>query len=337
MTSISLQLVTWNGATYLQQLFASLRAQTRKDWDLAILDNASTDATREMIQRVREGMPQRISVVYGKTNLGFAGGHNQLFGDSAGAYVQLLNQDTVLHPHYVERLAGALDRDSTLAAVQGAICRWDVHRGGDGRTDVIDSLGLQVQRNRRVREIDGGEAFEEDDRTQEVFGVSGALPMYRRAAVESVARGGLLFDASFESYKEDVELAYRLRSRGWTAACVRGARAWHDRTASGPQTPSDRAAASARSHRGKRERYCSYRNHLATLIMNEHPKTFSRDWPSIVWYEAKKLAYVAGRDPQCLRAWGDLWMQRKDLCEKRRAAMRRYEVDPRTLAEWFQI
>src|SRR3989338_7429508 len=47
---LTVQLVTWNGAKYIPYLFESLKKQTYADWDLAVLDNASSDGTARLIE-----------------------------------------------------------------------------------------------------------------------------------------------------------------------------------------------------------------------------------------------------------------------------------------------
>ena len=48
---LSVHLVTWNGAKYIPYLFASLRAQTFRDWSLVVLDNDSKDDTVLLIEK----------------------------------------------------------------------------------------------------------------------------------------------------------------------------------------------------------------------------------------------------------------------------------------------
>lgn len=67
----------------------------------------------------------------------------------------------------------------------------------------------------------------------EVFGVSATAALYRREALEGVARDGQVFEPRLISYYEDAELAARLRAAGWRALVVPLARARHAGSASG--------------------------------------------------------------------------------------------------------
>ena len=229
--------------------------------------------------------------------------------------------------------------------VQGALLRWDftdVAGGkGDGRTDIVDTLGLRVLRNRRVVERMTGERMSDPGRQMqivpfEVFGISGALPMYRRTAIVDVAFGDGVFDESFFSYKEGVDLAFRLRAAGWRAMVVPGARAWHDRTAAGPRSLSDHAAMDGRRSKSAFVRYHSYKNHLFVLLKNERFANFAHDWPWICWYELKKLIFLMLFDRATLRALRDVWERLPILRMKRRAMMAKCRVDSAELRRWFR-
>ncbi|MDO8463517.1 MAG: glycosyltransferase family 2 protein [bacterium] len=327
MASLTLQLVTWNGAAYLPHLFASLREQTMQGWDLVVVDNGSTDATVATLSREcarwRASATPKVQHIRNAENLGFAVGHHQAFACSTSAFVQLINQDVALAPDYLARCFAFFQTHPNTAAVQGALCRWDFPT--QTRTDEIDSLGLLVRRSRQVVELGAGEEYGSVT-FGEVFGVSGALPMYRRAALQAVAHDGEVLDASFFSYKEDVDLAYRLRSAGWRAFVIPAARAWHDRTA---------AAHRKRRHRSAIERRLSYRNHLLTLVKNEHRATLRADVVPILLHEAQKLFYLAATEWGTLRALRDLPRLVPVMLEKRRKIMERYCVAPEVIGRWF--
>ena len=347
MSKLSVHLVTWNGARYLPHCFASLRAQTFRDWDLFVLDNGSADDSVAVIARELEGFPVPAEFVRMTANTGFAAGHNMAIRRTTGAFVQLLNQDIVLAPEYFAHLVAVLDRIPDAGAAQGLLLHWAFDadaRGGGERTRVIDSMGLRVFRNRRVVDLCAGAEWMDDGMLAnapfEVFGVSGALPMYRRAALLDVGEGvperSEFFDASFGSYKEDVDLAFRLRLRGWRSFCVPAARAWHHRTVAMPHADTNTAVAANRRAMPPSIRYHSYRNHLAVILKNECTANVVRDWPWIAAYELRKIAYCVLHERDTLRAFRDLWREIPTIRGKRRTIMARKRIRPTELRRWFQ-
>ncbi|MFH1099097.1 MAG: glycosyltransferase family 2 protein [Candidatus Uhrbacteria bacterium] len=375
MSRITAHLVTWNGMRYIPHLFASLREQTFRNWELRVLDNGSSDGTVAAVERELASFPFPVRLEQNAENVGFAAGHNMLIATAAAPFVQLLNQDVVLAPDYFERVLAVMEAQPRVGAAQGALLRWDfaafADGHGDGRTDIIDTLGLRVLRNRRVVEWMTGTEMSNVPPTAdppqadkcrpaptaasgmsnvpiEVFGVSGALPMYNRVALLEVAlprlgvRGERMekklefFDEDFFSYKEDVDLAFRLRFAGWSAILVPVARAWHDRTAAGPHELSDSAALDNRRIRSPLVRYHSYKNQIFVLIKNEQVGNFLLDWPWILWYELKKFLYLLIREPRTLRSLKDVWRLLPRMLAKRRLIMSQRKIKSAELRRWFR-
>ncbi len=333
------QLVTYNGARYIPFLCRSLRAQTMKNWQLMIWDNGSTDETVLLLkQELADGnFTNQIEVA--QENIGFAGGHNQLFKKHKAPFVLLLNQDMYLNPECIEKMFSFASHHEKAAAVTARLMKWNVsdatlffHDEVNLETlattfsDQIDSMGLKVFRNRRVIEWGGGEDWKNFSKENtlfsndvvEVFGVSGALPLYCRSAVEAVAlEEGELFDSSFESYKEDVDLAFRLRQGGFKAFVCSSAVAYHDRTTSGVHASSNLATIINKQSQSARIKFLSYRNHLRLLFQNEYGRNFICDFPWIIWYELKKLVFCLIFDRAVLKSFKELWLHRKDIWNAR--------------------
>ncbi len=155
---LTVHLVTWNGAKYVPLLFESLRNQTFKDWELVVLDNASTDDTVNLIEHELENWSGQKRLVKNSVNLGFAGGHNLLYSQTTSEYFLLLNQDFYLQPDCIEKLVAEIETKPELAVVSPRLMKWDF--ANQKFTNTIDSLGLKVFRNRRVVELGGGEGWQ---------------------------------------------------------------------------------------------------------------------------------------------------------------------------------
>ncbi|MEK7532420.1 MAG: glycosyltransferase [Patescibacteria group bacterium] len=334
---LSVQLVTWNGAKYIPHLFTSLRAQTYRDFTLHILDNASTDETVAVMRCVASDISVPVTFDVESSNTGFVGGHNTLFARYRDAdFVLLLNQDMILESDCFERLVRFMEAHPRAAACSPRLMRWDPATGE--KHNRIDTLGLALYRNGRVVDWMHGHAWSEElagtlryatveyaegreERWVEVFGVSGAMPCFRTAVITGLpGNDGALFDSRFFSYKEDVDLAWRLRAMGWKAYTLLDAVAYHDRTAAAPDDPSDNAAAKHWKTKSALVRQYSYRNHWFTLIKNA-PLT-----PSTLWFELKKFLYLVVREPAVIRfcfrekkLFSAMWKARRVLRRARRA------------------
>ncbi len=324
MPKISINLVTWNGEKYIEACLASVFNQTFQDFSIIIIDNGSTDNTLGLIN---ERYPH-LQVVRNKSNAGFAKAHNQAMHWTKSEYVLCLNQDVILAPDYARKVIGLMDSHPQVGAVSGKILRMK----DDAQPDMIDSAGLLARKNLKVEDLGSGEVDQgQYDDTREVFGVSGAVPVYRRSALEKVMYQNEFFDESFFSYKEDVDLAFRLRRAGFSAWRVGEAVAYHDRTVG---TPIGNRLTSqmikARKDRSAFNKYLSYRNHLYFLFKNAK---FS--W-RVFLYELMKFLYILIFEKGAIKAWSEFFKHRKSLSAKRAVMNKTATVDYHQLQKLFK-
>ena len=344
MSKLVVQLVTWNGAKYMPFLFDSLRKQTFADWTLLVVDNNSQDGTVELIKKELGNFPVQYKLIENKENLGFAGGHNLAFKESDVEYFLLLNQDMYLAADCLEKVVQFLNQHPEAAAVSPRLMRWDFNQAANDLqksfTEQIDALGLKVYRSRRVVEQYTQQNWPDlknklPAAALPVFGVSGALPAFRRSFVVIVAYpGGSIFDESYHSYKEDVDLAFRLAVGGYKAYVLLDAVAYHNRSAASSKQEGDTYALINKQKQSELIKYYSYKNHLATLYKNEYPQNFILDFPWILWYELKKFVYFLLFDRKVLGGLKELFGM--GLAEKRRLIKSIRKISWQEMRRWWK-
>ena len=264
-----------------------LHALQRQSFPLAsvvIVDNASTDDTQEVLSR----FGRNIRLIANQQNNGFAGGQNQAIAASAPSdYVLVLNPDVSLDPDYIAEIVAVMEQDPHIGSATGMLVRAD-------QPDTMDSAGLVLRPDRNAADLAAGERVADWTSPREIFGVSGAAAVYRRAMIEDISDGGQFFDEDFFAYKEDVDVAWRARHLGWTAVYVPSARAVHRRG----WKPGGRRSMPlfVRRH--------SYQNRFFTLIKNEPagPHLFLL-LPRLLLIEAAKLGYIILFEPGLLACW----------------------------------
>jgi GT2 family glycosyltransferase len=331
MSKLSVNLVTWNGAKYVPFLFESLRKQTYKDWTLFVLDNNSNDNTVELIKKELGTFPVQCKIIENKENRGFAGGHNQALENTDADLILIINQDLYLAPNCIEKLVAFLQTHQDAACVAPRTMRWNFAE--QKFTNTVDSLGLRIFRNRRVIEIGEGEEYVEVEKdSAKVFGCSGAIALLRKTAITDV---GGLFDESFKSYKEDVDLAFRINAAGWKSYVLYSTNVYHDRSGFGVKHKDDFSSALGKTKQSDLVRYHSYKNHLATLYKNEYWQNFTLDFPWILWYELKKFAYFLLFDRQVLSGLKELFGQ--DLAKKRRLVKSQRKISWQEMRKWWRL
>ena len=321
----SINILTYNGQKWLAKCLDSILNQSFKDFEFVIIDNGSTDGTPDFLQKYFKGKKQKHGLSFNEKNLGFAAGHNQAINKSKSEYILCLNQDIILEPDYLEKLVEFLENNKDAAAVSGKLLVWDdpstrfARPGYTGKTNIIDSLGLELKKSWQVIDIGAGELSSQKDlNPQKLFGVSAASCIYRRTALEDVKFKNQYFDELFFSFKEDIDLSFRLNKKNWSSWLIPKAQGYHVRTAFyrgdvslGFQTQA--SIAKNRQQRTNQVNYWSYRNHWYLLIKHMSWQTFKKNFAWIVPYEFKKLVYVVLFEWGSLRAFGDVVKNWKKL------------------------
>ena len=147
----------------------------------------------------------------------------------------------------------------------------------------------------------------EHQRAGAIWGADGPVPAYRLSALREAALrrpdGSVeVLDEDFFLYKEDVDLAWRLRRLGWQAWYAPEALGWHGRGSGG--TGATTMLDIARTNRGvsSRVRRLSWRNQRLMQIKNEETLDYLRDLPWIWRREVLSLLFILANDPRDLAA-----------------------------------
>lgn len=342
MNKVTIQLVTYNGEKYIPYLFDSLKNQSYKDWSLLILDNNSSDKTLELLKKHSTGLSQDVHIICSNKNTGFVAGHNQLFLQSDSEFVLILNNDLYLDPHSLQKLVNFIENKEKVATVAPRLMRWELERITDDSnlsisfSNKIDTLGLKLWRSRRVTELKVGEVWASGVvASLSVFGVSGACALIRRASAKKVGYSSNLFDDLYTMYKEDIDLAFRLRSAGYESFVLPEVVVYHDRTGSSPDALGDFSAAKNKQSQAVYIRRESYKNHLMNIYKNEYGQNFILDFPFIVWYELKKFIWFLVFDRGVLSGLKDLYKSRQELAKRREFNFKNRVVSWQEMRKWW--
>ncbi len=222
--TIDIIIPNYNGAALLPACLDALAAQTRRDWRILIVDDASTDDSLAMLQ---ERYPT-IAVLALPHNGGFVRTVNAGIAQTSAPLVILLNNDTVPDRRFVEQLAGALERFPAYAFAAAKLRLFDqpeqLHSAGDG-------YGWDgVPFSRGVWQVDRGQF----DIISEIFGPCAGAAIYRRTALTALASPtGDVLDPNLVFYCEDVDLNLRARRAGLRTIFVPQAVVLHHLSATG--------------------------------------------------------------------------------------------------------
>ena len=263
MKKISVVILNWNGVGMLQKFLPKVVEYSAKEGvEVCVADNASTD---ESVSYLQANFPNVRLIVLDK-NYGFADGYNRALEQVEAEYVVLLNSDVEVTPHWLEPMTSYMDTHPEVAACQPKI-RSERHKeyfeyaGAAG--GYLDKYGYPFCRGRifEVVEKDLGQY----DTIQPIFWATGAalfirLKDYREA-------GGL--DGRFFAHMEEIDLCWRLRSRGRGIVCI-------------PQSVVYHVGAATLKRENPRKTFLNFRNNLLMLYKNLPEK------------ELKKVMFIRG-------------------------------------------
>src|SRR5262245_20406008 len=100
---ISVIVVNWNGLGLLDECFGSLAKQTWPNKEFILVDNGSTDGSRDLLTAWARRLPNAQSILL-PTNTGFCKGNNIGFSQARGEWIALFNSDAVAEPNWLEEL-----------------------------------------------------------------------------------------------------------------------------------------------------------------------------------------------------------------------------------------
>lgn len=263
---VSVIIPNWNGAAHLPTCLGALRAQTFRDVEVIVVDNASTDDSAELLGRE---YPE-AQVIRLDRNYGFTGACNTGLRAAQGEFLILLNNDTQAAPDWLAEVVAAFERHSEAGMVASKMLLFDrrdiLHTAGD----VFKTDGTPG--NRGVWEEDRGQFTEGP-----VFSANGGSAAYRKAMLDQIGP----LDEDFFFSCEDVDLAWRAQLAGWHCVYAPRAVVYHKLSASG-------GGVTASFHDG--------RNFLYLL---------AKDVPGFVWRKhwAKIIRAQLRITLEALRAW----------------------------------
>lgn len=249
MKRVSVVILNWNGVEMLRDFLPSvIECSKGEDWEVCVADNASSDSSVEMLRR---DFPAVRLILLDK-NYGFAEGYNRALEHVDAEYVVLLNSDVEVTPNWLLPMIEYMDMHPDTAACQPKLRsqrnkRMFEYAGAAG--GYLDCYGYPFCRGRifDVLEEDRGQY----DTISDVFWATGAAMFVRLKDYREV--GGL--DANFFAHMEEVDLCWRLRSRGKSLVCI-------------PQSVVYHVGGATLNKDNPRKTFLNFRNNLLMLYKN---------------------------------------------------------------------
>ncbi len=216
-------LLNWNGLEDTVECLESLRKVTYPNYEVMVVDNASTGNDTEVLKKK---FGNYVRLIENSQNYGFAEGNNigmkLALGDNPPPdYFLLLNNDTTVAPDFLVELIKVAEGDAGIGIVGP-----EIYFDFKGSDSVIWSAGGKVCWWREPFYYHLGYAHNDSPEYQvvkEVGFVSGAAMMLKRGVAEEIS---FLNSHYFFGY-EEIECCLKARRAGYKIVYVPNAKVWH--------------------------------------------------------------------------------------------------------------
>ena len=199
---VSVVTPNYNGEKFLKAFFESLNEDSQLIGEVIIVDNGSTDSSKEFIRGNSFNFPVRL--IENAENLGFSPAVNQGIMESQYEYIFSLNNDTEIRKGSIKALADLMSSDDSIFSAQAKMLQYD-------NKELIDDVGDEYNLLAWTKKTGENHNSSEYTEVREIFSACAGAAMYRKSLLDEIG----MFDDSFFAYMEDVDLAIRSRINGY--------------------------------------------------------------------------------------------------------------------------
>ena len=212
---LSVIIVSQNACKLLKQALNSVIHSAKGiDYELLVVDNASTDNSLEMLSAE---YPE-VQVIANETDLGTTKASNQALRMATGEYILLVNADTISGKDSIEKMTAFMDEHCDAGGLgvrmlspQGRFLPESVHGLTTTWAAFFKIIGFAKYLSKTRLYNRNRKDWVEEFQIAEVDILNGAFMMLRRSALLETG----LFDERFVKYGQDIDLTYRMRLAGF--------------------------------------------------------------------------------------------------------------------------
>lgn len=215
---VSVIVLNWNRKADTLECLASLRNVDYPNFEIIVVDNASTD---DSVAAIRQAYPE-VVILQNHDNLGYAEGNNvgiRYAKERGSDYVFILNNDTVVDANTLTPLVETMEREPDVAIAGSRICYYD-------KRDIIQCAGTLVDANTGavMEEVGNGQRDVGQEFPEESYNAAHGCGMMARCAL--LDKVGLM-QANFCFYLEETDWCLRFREAGYRVKMVAASKVYH--------------------------------------------------------------------------------------------------------------
>lgn len=218
MNDIGIFICNYNGKEWVVKCIESLLEQTFQEFDIHVVDNASTDGT---VKYLSEKYGKKIIILCNPKNLGGAGGFNKALKTSLKKgykYTVLLDNDVVLDKNVIKNMSDFMNSHEKTGIVGAKVMIMD-------KPDTIQDYGNYLDFS-KFREINGYQQKKDSESIPEVNECTYVPTCAVMVRTELLKKSGTMPADNF-IYYDDIELSYKMGLQGYKVVALGSAKVWH--------------------------------------------------------------------------------------------------------------
>ena len=200
MKKVTVIIPNYNGMKFMKTCMDALMSQSMTDFDIILVDNASTDGSVEFVENeYKDVIIKRLD-----QNYGFCHAVNVAIGMTKTEYLILLNNDTKVEYDFVKELYETIDRYKDTFAVASKMLQMNTPDKIDAAGDLYCALGWAFSLGKDANKS-------KYNKESVVFSACAGAAIYRKSVFDQIG----YFDELHFSYLEDIDVCYRARIMGY--------------------------------------------------------------------------------------------------------------------------
>jgi GT2 family glycosyltransferase len=288
--ALSIVILNFNGGPALAKCLSSVLSNTYENFELIVVDNASTDASPTIAQDFAF-KDHRVKLIQNTTNLGFCEGYNVGASASRGKYIAMVHNDVEILPNAFAEVIDVMESDSNVGLCEGKILLQGNRVSYPGsRFNPI----LTGSKRDFYPEKDNGQY----DYIHEIFSAGGVATVVRKSLAKEIG----LYDPAIWIANDIEDLSWRVHLRGYKVLYVPRSIVYHSARLGAGWYKYDIKTSLA---------FHSTKNHVYVLLKNCSLRSLARNLPVIIVLRLGELIYLSLRNKPSLflcKANAHLWL-----------------------------
>jgi len=295
---ISIVIPNFNGSKFLPVCLASIAGQSWTEFEVIVVDNGSTDNSREICRHF-----SKTKFIELEKNFGFSVAVNIGIKDSTGEIIFLLNNDTELDVDCLRSIIEFFESHSQADIMAAKMIFFNNRELINDVGDIFSIYGIAHQRGK------GEKNCGQYDKSKRVFGACAGAAAYKKEVFAGVG----YLDEDFFAYLEDIDWSFR--------ANLSGKQCWYN-----PEAIVYHVDGGTSSGIKDFSFFLNYRNAIFVIVKNMPLALIARALPALIigqmrtilsGVKHRKISLIFKVYWQVLANWPSLLKKRKDIQKKR--------------------